>query len=80
MDGLFALDLWDVVIEVLRSSNSTKSPKAKAKKGNCLRVPERDRTSKSEQKGNRDSDQLSQVDHVTTNAHSSQGESQLYIF
>ena len=26
MDGLPALDLWDVVIEVLRSSNSTKTP------------------------------------------------------
>ena len=80
MDRLLALDLWDVVIEVLRSSNSTKSPKAKAEEGNCLRDPERDRTSKPKQKGNRDSDQLSQVDHVTTNAHSSQGESQLYIF
>ena len=32
------------------------------------------------QKGNRDVDQLSHVDYVTTNAHSSQGESQLYIF
>ena len=31
------------------------------------------------QKGNRDVDQLSHVDHVTTNAHSSQGESQFYI-
>ena len=32
------------------------------------------------QKGNRDVDQLSHVDYATTNAHSSQGESQLYIF
>ena len=31
-------------------------------------------------KGNRDVDQLSHVDHVTTNANSSQGQSQLYIF
>ena len=30
--------------------------------------------------GNRDVDQLSHVDYVTTNANSSQGESQLYIF
>ena len=26
MDGLLALELWDVVIEVLRSTNSTKTP------------------------------------------------------
>ena len=32
------------------------------------------------QKGNRDVDQLSHVDCVTTDANSSQGESQLYIF
>ena len=32
------------------------------------------------QQGNRDVDQLSHVDYVTTNANSSQGESQLYIF
>ena len=31
-------------------------------------------------KGNPDVDQLSRVDHVPTNAHSSQGDSQLYIF
>ena len=37
-------------------------------------------TPKPKQKGNRDVDQLSPVDCVTTNAHSSQGESQLYIF
>ena len=80
MDGLPALDLRDVTIEVLRSSNSTKSPKTKPAAGNCLRDPERDRTSKPKQKGNRDVDQLSHVDHVTTNAHSSQGESQLFIF
>ena len=29
MDGLLALDLWDVVLEVLRWSNSTKTPKTK---------------------------------------------------
>ena len=41
----FGLLWWDVVIEVLRSSNSTKSPKTKPAAGNCLRDPERDRTS-----------------------------------
>ena len=80
VDGLPALDLWDVVTEVFCSSNSTKSPKTKPATGNCLRDPERDRTSEPKQNGNRDVDQLSHVDHVTTNAHSSQGESQFYIF
>ena len=36
MDGLFALDLWYVVIEALRSSNSTKPPTNPAA-GNCSR-------------------------------------------
>ena len=75
MDGLPALDMWDVVIEALRSSKRTASPTHGAA-GNCSR----DRKSKPKQKGNRDVDQLSHVDHVTTNANSCQGESQLYIF
>ena len=75
MDGLLALDLWDVVIEVLRSSNSTKTPTNPAT-GTCSR----NHKSKPKQRGNRDVDHLSHVDHVTTNANSSQGESQLYIF
>ena len=36
MDGLLALDFWDVVIEVLRSSKSTESPTHGAA-GNCSR-------------------------------------------
>ena len=35
---------------------------------------------KPKQMGNRDVEQLSHVDHVPTNTHSSRGESQLYIF
>ena len=69
-DGFPAFDLWDVVMEVLRSSNTKQAA------GNCLR----NRTSKHKQKGNRDVDQLSHVDHVAANAHSSQGESQFNIF
>ena len=57
MDGLLALDLCDVVIEMLRSSNSTKPPTRQAA-GNC--------SQNHKQK--------------TTNASSSQGESQLCIF
>ena len=36
VNGLFALDLWDEVMEVLRSSNSTKTPTDPAA-GNCSR-------------------------------------------
>ena len=36
MDGFLALDLWCVVIEVLRSSKSTESPTNPAA-GNCSR-------------------------------------------
>ena len=75
MDGLLALDLWDVVIEVLRSSNSTKTPTNPAA-GNCSR----NHKSKPKQKGHRDVDLLSHMDYVTTNANSFQGESQLHIF
>ena len=75
MDGLPALDLWDVVIGVLRSSNSTNIPTNPAE-GNSSR----NHKSKPKQKGNRDVEQLSHVYHVATNAHSSQVESQLYIF
>ena len=75
MDGSLALDLWDVVMEVLRSSNSTKPPTNPAA-GKCSR----NHKSKPKQKGNRDVDQLLHVDHTSTNAHSSQGKSQLYIF
>ena len=90
MDGLFAWDLWDVVIEVLRSTNNTKMSTA-------LALGDRRRTefhsnknmishSMSLASGNRNEhssrnvDQMSKVDHVPSNAHSSQGESMLYIY
>ena len=81
MDGLLALDFWDVVIEVLRETNSTKTPTNPAfgnrcETGNCSR----NHKSKPKQNGNRDVEQLSHVDHVPTDTHSSQGESQWYIF
>ena len=37
MDGLPALDLWDVVIEVLHSSKNTKTP-TRQTAGNRLRI------------------------------------------
>ena len=76
MDGLPALDLWDVVIVALHSSKSMGSTTQQAQ-GNLLRKS----TFKPNRRGNRDVDELSNVDHVVTNdANSSQCECQLYIF
>ena len=75
MDNIPALDLWDVVIEVLHSSNITKSSTKRAA-GNSFHMP----NTKSKKKGNQNVDQLSNPDHVTTNASSSQCEAQLCIF
>ena len=75
MDGLPALDLWGVVIEVLHSSNDTTSSTQEA-----LRNRVRNSTTKFKKKGKRDVDKLSDVNHLVTNASSSQCEAQLYIF
>ena len=74
-DGIPALDLWDVVIEVLHSSNNKKSSTQGAA-GNCLQKF----NTKFRKKGTQYVDQLSDVDHVATNANSSQCEAQLCIF
>ena len=79
MDGLLALVLWDVVIEVLCSKNSTKTPTNPAAGNRCETGTYSRNTAKSKRKGNRDVDQLSDADYVPINTHSSQGESQLYI-
>ena len=74
MDGLPALDLWDVgdwSVAFDKQHQNPQTPKPKPKAGNCLRDPKRDRTSKPKQKGNRDVDQLSHVDHVPTTTLSS---------
>ena len=60
VDGLPALDLWDVVIEVFFSSKNTESQTNKAAR-NCSR----NHKSKPKQNGNRDVDQSSHVDCVT---------------
>ena len=62
------------MIEVICSSNSTKPPTHPAA-GNCSR----NRKSKPKQKGNRNIDEMSDVDYVVTKANSSQGDAQLYI-
>ena len=81
MDGLPALELWDVVIEVLHSSKNTDTPTQRAA-GNRLRKKLRSTNSntKFKRRGTRQVDELSTVDHVTTNANSSQCEAQLCIF
>ena len=75
MDGLLALDFLDVVIEVLRSSNGSKHQPMEQQE-----TAREITNSKPNQKGNRGVEQLSHADYVTTNANSSQGESQLYNF
>ena len=78
MDGVPALDLWDIVIEVLRSANNTGQPKHNSiqETGATLHSKTKTQHVKRRQK----SKQLNDVDYVPTNTHSSQGESQLYIF
>ena len=78
MDGLFALDLWDTVIEVLRSTNNNVQPTHTSvqETGGVLDAKTETQHVTRKQKV----DQVSEVDHVTTNKHSSQGESQLYNF
>ena len=84
MDGILALDLWVVVIDVLHSSSNvpptqnTSTPKTEPKgaAGNCRHNVHYTRL---KQEGDRNVDELSNLDYVTTNAHTSQGESQLYI-
>ena len=83
MDGLPALDLWDVVIEVLLSTNNTKRPIGLAPGKWCgtgNHSSNKTQTKTPIERSNRDVDQLSNVNYVHTNANSSQGESQLYIF
>ena len=83
-DGLFALDLCDVVIEVLHSSNNRKSSTQEAAgnslhmldkggAGNRLHMP----NTKLKKTCDQNVDQLSNLDHVATNASTSQCETQL---
>ena len=59
MEGIPVLDLWDVVIEVLQREIINPGSGFKEAAGNCLRM---------------NVEQLSNPDHVTTNASSSQCE------
>ena len=91
MDGIPAVDLLDVVIEVSHSSKNTHQAVGdRCRKGKVQKQVQGDlvcgdiRSTNSKIKltrsGDRDVDELSNVDYVVTNANSSQGEFQLYIF
>ena len=76
MDGLPALDLWNRVIEVLRSTNNTVQPNHNGiqETGATLHSKTKTPNVKRRQK----IEQLGDVDYVSTSTHSSQGdESQL---
>ena len=79
MDGLLALDRWDVVIEVLHSTNNTKRLVRLAPGNGCgtgNHSSNKTKTKTPTARSNRDVDQLSNVDYVPSNTHSSQGNSQ----
>ena len=76
MDGLLALDLWDLVIEVLGMTQRVPKP-TKA----CTRETVVEIHSKHMIKQVLDQNvDLSNVDQVPSNAHLFEKESQLYIF
>ena len=72
MDGLHALDLWDMVIEVLRSTNNNVQPNHIGIRETRAKFHSK---SKTQNVRRQKVDQLSDVDYVSTNTHSSQGES-----
>ena len=78
MDGLLALDFWDVVIQVLRSTNSTARPSRLAQGNLCGTRDHSNSKTKTKtptEKSKRDVDQSSNVDYVPTNRHCSEGDS-----
>ena len=78
MDGLPALDIWDMVIEVLRSTNNNVQPNHNGIRHTGANLLSKTKTQNVRRRQN--VGQLSDVDYVHTNTFSSQGESQLYIF
>ena len=74
MDGLLALDLWDVVMEALCSTNNTHQACGNRCETGGVNHETRPKQSK------RRTEMLLNVDNVPANAHSSQGKSQLCVF
>ena len=71
MDGLPALDLWDMVIKVLRSTNNTVQPNHSGIREIGARPNSKAKTQNDKRRHM--VEQLSAVDYVPTNTHSSQG-------
>ena len=70
MDGLLALDFWDVVLEVLPSTNNDKRQIRLAPGNWCGTGNHKSNKTKTKtptEKSNRDVDQLSNVDYIPTN-------------
>ena len=76
VDGLLALDLWDMVMEVLHSTKNKVQPKHTSHQETVLDSKTKTQYVKRRKNG----EQLSEVYYVPTNTHSSRGESRLYIF
>ena len=62
MDGLPVLDLWDMVIEVSRSTNNTVQPNHNGIKETCVRPNPKTKTPTDKRREK--VDQLSDADHV----------------
>ena len=77
MDGVLALDLWDTVIELLRSTNNKAQTKHPCHQETRTVLDSKTKTRRVTRR--QMVDQLSEVDYVPTNTHASQGASQLYI-
>ena len=76
MDGSLELDLWDLVIEVLRTTQRIPKPTQACTRETSVKTRI---TPKIEQVLARNVD-LSNIDQVLANAHLSEKESKLYIF
>ena len=75
MDELPALDLWDVVIEVLHSAKVYQYGETRGET-----KPKGNTNTKTEKHVNRDDDELLSMDRVVTNGKLSHFEAMLYIF
>ena len=83
MDGIPALDLCEMVIEALRSMNNT-ARQGRLAQGDLCGTGEhsinKNKTGTSTETRKREIERFSNVDYVPTSTHTSQSESQLYIF
>ena len=82
MDGIPALDLWDLVIEVLYSSSNQPKKSKENVQGNLQRNKASNKHTKNQIKTQIQHNvlELSNVDYVSSNAKSSRSGAMLYIF